>query len=56
MSYTIAMLTSEGTKKLEYWDTYSEADMNLDKWYEIYPNGWIEIYNDADLNQIAEDD
>ena len=47
MSYKIGMMTSEGVKTLEYFDSYSEAELKFDDYCELYPNAWIEILNEA---------
>jgi hypothetical protein len=54
MSYHIAMLTSEGINKLETFQSYSDAEMYLDGWCDVYPNAWIEIMNDADLDHASQ--
>ena len=44
MDYTISMLTDEGDWiALETFETYSEADMNLDWYCEQYPNAYLDI-------------
>jgi hypothetical protein len=54
MTYHIAMLTSEGINKLETFQSYSDAEMYLDGWCDVYPNAWIEIMNDADLDHASQ--
>jgi hypothetical protein len=56
MTYSVAMLTSQGINRLETFDSYSEAAGKLEDWWEAYPNSWIEVVNDTELEQIAEDD
>jgi hypothetical protein len=56
MTYSIAILDSRGTHRLESFDSYSEADLHYDGWCSTYPNAWIEILNDQELELIAEDD
>lgn len=46
MSYKIGMITSDGVKTLEYFDSYSEAELKIDEYWELYPNAYIEILND----------
>jgi len=44
MNYTIAKLSDDGTwDALESFETYSEADMNLDWYCDRYPNAYIDI-------------
>ncbi len=47
MSYKIGVITSEGIQSLEYFDTYSEAELKIDEYWKLYPNAWIEIFNEA---------
>lgn len=47
MSYKIGMITPEGIQTLEYFDSYSEAEMKIDEYLNLYPNAWIEILNEA---------
>jgi hypothetical protein len=56
MTYSVAMMTWEGINRLETFDSYSEAECNLDSWWEVYPNAWIEVVNDENGSQVAEDD
>lgn len=46
MSYKIGMFTEEGIRTLEYFDSYSEAELKFDEYCELYPNAWIEIFNE----------
>lgn len=48
MTYKIGMFTAEGIKTLEYFDSYSEADMKLDEYCDLYPNAYIDILSDHD--------
>ncbi len=44
MMYTIARMNDEGRwLALETFDSYSEAEMNYDKYGEMYPYAFIEI-------------
>ena len=44
MDYTISMVNDEGDwVALETFETYSEADMNLDWYWEQYPNAYLDI-------------
>ena len=47
MSYKIGMMTPEGIQTLEYFDSYSDAELKIDEYWELYPNAWIEILNEA---------
>jgi hypothetical protein len=44
MTYTIARMNDEGNwVALESFETYSEADMNLDWYGDQYPNAYLDI-------------
>jgi hypothetical protein len=49
MTYNIVLMTSEGIKVLETKESYSECDHLIDGWYDVYPNGWIEIISEQEL-------
>ena len=40
------MMTPEGIRTLEYFDSYSEAELKIDEYWDLYPNAWIEIINE----------
>ena len=49
MSYTIARMNDEGNwVALDTFDSYSEADLNYDKYGEMYPYALIEIISSAE--------
>jgi hypothetical protein len=44
MTYTIARMNDEGNwVALESFETYNEADMNLDWYGDQYPNAYLDI-------------
>lgn len=47
--YRIGMFAEGQIVTLETYESYSEADDNLEKYWELYPNAWIEVISDADL-------
>ena len=47
MTYKIGMFLPEGEiRTLEYFDSYSEAELKIDEYCDLYPNAWIEIINE----------
>ena len=46
MNYKIGMFTEEGIRTLEYFDSYSDAELAFDDYSDLYPNAWIEIINE----------
>ncbi len=47
-SYTIARMTDEGKFiAIDTFDSYSEAELNYDKYEEMYPYALIEIVSHA---------
>jgi hypothetical protein len=48
-SYTIARMNDEGNwVALESFDSYSEAELNYDKYEDMYPYALIEIISSAE--------
>ena len=44
MMYTIARMSDDGNwEALESFETYSEADMNLDWYCDKYPNAYLDV-------------
>ena len=49
MMYTIARMNDEGKFiALDTFDSYSEAELNYDKYGDMYPYALIEIISNAD--------
>ena len=46
MTYKIGMFTEEGIRTLEYFDSYSEAELAFDDYCDLYPNAHLEILNE----------
>jgi hypothetical protein len=47
--YYIVMLTPEKLEPLAMYETYSEADMDLEGYCNKYPQAWLEVVSKADL-------
>jgi hypothetical protein len=47
--YSIGMFTAEGIKILEQFETYSEADENLDLYCDQYPDSYVDIINSSEV-------
>jgi len=49
MTCAIARMTNEGTWVcVQSFDSYSEADIALDDYCEMYPNAYLDIFEDND--------
>jgi hypothetical protein len=44
MTYTISRMDDEGNMiALESFDTYSEAEMTINAYFNMYPNAYVDI-------------
>ena len=55
MDYFIVNVTPHSYEKIAVYDSYDEADDNLDHFCNVYPNGYIDILSleeliDAEMN------
>lgn len=46
MTYKIGMFTEEGIRTLEYFYTYSDAELAFDDYCDLYPDAYLEILNE----------